>query len=309
MTLDRPEQLLAALILEALFGYPPGLSHPIGWTGRLIAAFDRYWNNAKRARTTIRTRTMGIATAAALIILGAGIGIAIEALAKGWIGMVAVILIATTGLAQRSLHDHVTAVAAPLLAGELASARRAVAMVVGRDTETLGAPGIAAAATETLAESFCDGVVAPVFWFLLLGLPGLFAFKCVSTADSMIGHMNDRYRNFGWASARADDIMNWLPARISGVLICIAGNGGWRIMRRDAGKHLSPNSGWPESAMAGALDVQLGGGTAYDGHWIARANLGDGARPSPTDVQRALCVYRRACLALWCIIGAVICLR
>ncbi len=303
MTFDRPLLLLGALVAEALFGYPKGVRHPVAWIGRLIAALDARWNSGKRRRLS------GLVVALILITIGGVIGMVIERIATGWGGAIAVILIATTGLAQRSLYDHVLAVARPLLAGDIDAARIAVSMIVGRDTQALDASGIAAAASETLAESYCDGVVAPAFWFLILGLPGIFAFKAISTADSMIAHMDDRYRDFGWASARADDALNWVPARIAGLLICLAGGGGWRVMLRDAGKHLSPNSGWPESAMAGVLGVQLGGGAAYDGEWIARANLGDGARPVATDLPRALAVYRRACLALWIIAGALIWLQ
>ena len=300
MTLDRPEQLLAALIAEAVLGYPKRLFHPVSAAGWLIAKLDSQWNAGEHPRI------LGVLVATTLITLGVGAGFAIEHIAIGWSGAIFVVFVATTGLAQRSLYDHVRAVAKPLAAGNLECARDAVAMIVGRDTAALDASGVASAATETLAESFCDGVVAPAFWFLILGLPGLFAFKAISTADSMIGHLDDRYRDFGWASARADDFMNWIPARIAGVLICIAGGGGWRVMLRDAHRHLSPNSGWPESAMAGALGVQLGGGAAYDGEWIARAHLGDGPRPLPTDLSRAIGIYCRACLALWLIAGLII---
>ncbi len=300
MTLDRPEQLLAVLIVEAGLGYPKRLLHPVSAAGWLIAKLDKQWNIGNHRRI------LGVLVAITLITLGVGAGFAIEHIAIGWTGSIIVIFVATTGLAQRSLYNHVRAVAEPLAAGNLETARDAVAMIVGRDTAALDASGVASAATETLAESFCDGVVAPAFWFLILGLPGLFAFKAISTADSMIGHLDDRYRDFGWASARSDDAMNWIPARIAGVLICIAGGRGWRVMLRDAAKHLSPNSGWPESAMAGALGVQLGGGAAYDGEWIARAPLGDGPRPLPADLSRALGIYCRACLALWVMLGLII---
>lgn len=300
MTGDYPALLLAALIVEALLGYPARLAHPVSAVGRLIASCDTKFNNGSNRRI------LGTVLAFILVAMGSGLGVVIEYLASGWSGTIAIILIATTGLAQRSLHDHVSAVAVPLLAGDVSAARIAVARIVGRDTKTLDPSGISAAAIETLAESFCDGVVAPAFWFLLLGLPGLFAFKCISTADSMVGHMDDCYREFGWASARTDDGMNWIPARIAGVLICISGGRGWRIMCRDARKHLSPNSGWPESAMAGALGVQLGGGATYDGEWLARANLGEGPRPIAADLIRALGIYRRACLALWIVAGGCI---
>jgi adenosylcobinamide-phosphate synthase len=292
---DRPALLLTAMIVEAALGYPARLPHPVCGIGRVIAVLDAYWNRGTHKRA------LGVITALILIALGGSAGLLIEHFARGWswVGVLAIVLVATIGLAQRSLHDHVAAVAKPLVAGDLEAARTALAMIVGRDTAALDDSGIAAAATETLAESFCDGIVAPAFWFLILGLPGLFAFKAISTADSMIGHMDDRHRDFGWAAARIDDVMNWIPARIAGVLICLASLGGWRIMLRDGRNHLSPNAGWPESAMAGALRVQLGGGAAYDGEWIARATLGEGHRPLPADLPRAISLYHRACLLLW----------
>lgn len=301
MTLDRPEQLLAALMVEAALGYPAWLlrciGHPVTWTGRLIAAMDQHWNRG------IGQRASGLAAMLVLLTAGGGIGWAIERQAAGWVGTLGVILLATTGLAQRSLWQHVSAVAAPLEQGDLDNARAALSHTVGRDTAGLDEPGIAAAAIETLAESFCDGIVAPAFWFLTLGLPGLLAFKCISTADSMIGHRDARYELFGKASARMDDALNWVPARLSAVLICLAGGGGWRIIWRDARRHLSPNAGWPESAMAGALGVTLGGGAFYDGEWIARQTLGDGPRPVPADLPRAQRVFLRACLLLWLWVG------
>ena len=297
----HPEQLLAALILEAVLGYPAWLlgriGHPVMWTGRLIAVMDELWNQAPYARIA------GVLTTIILLVLGGATGLLIERIASGWIGIAAIVLIATAGLAQRSLHDHVVAVVRPLAAGQIEPARTAISHIVGRDTAALDTSGIAAAAVETLAESFCDGIVAPAFWFLIFGLPGLFAFKAISTADSMIGHFDDRYRDFGWASARLDDVMNWLPARLAGGLICLAGGGGWRILWRDARNHLSPNAGWPESAMAGALPVRLGGGAAYDGEWIARKTLGDGSPPTLADLKAAIAIYRRACLLLWLVIG------
>ena len=301
MIADRAELLLAALMTEAAFGYPAWLlariGHPVIWAGRMIGAMDRRWNRAPYARAG------GVVAAIVLLASGGAAGLLVEHFASGWGGMVAIVLIATTGLAQRSLHDHVMAVVRPLAAGDTDTARTSLSRIVGRDTAVLDTSGIAAAATETLAESFCDGIVAPAFWFLILGLPGLFAIKAISTADSMIGHLDDRYRDFGWASARLDDGLNWVPARVAGGLICLAGGGGWRILWRDARNHLSPNAGWPESAMAGALAVRLGGGAAYDGDWIARETLGDGPLPTVADLKQALVIYRRACLLLWLAIG------
>jgi adenosylcobinamide-phosphate synthase len=225
------------------------------------------------------------------------------------LGLAAIALIATVGLAQRSLHQHVAAVLAPLRAGDLPAARAAVGMIVGRDTADLDAEQITAAALESLAESFNDGVVAPAFWLLVGGLPGLFAYKCVNTADSLIGHKEPRWRMFGWAAARTDDLMNLIPARLAGALIVLAGGRGWRIMRRDARRHASPNAGWPEAAMAGALGVRLGGEARYDGVATARPTFGDGSPPVAFDIERGLTLYRRACILLWLIplmIGLVV---
>jgi len=246
-----------------------------------------------------------VALLALLIGLATLAGGAIERLAGHRWGLVAVVAIGTTGLAQRSLYDHVAAVLGPLARGDLPAARRAVAMIVGRDTDTLDERGVAVAAIESLAESFCDGVVAPAFWFLVAGLPGLFAAKAINTADSMVGHRTPRLVWFGWASARADDLVNWLPARLSGMLVCLGGRGGWRTMWRDAHRHASPNGGWPEAAMAGALERRLGGAISYDGEPAERAVLGAGPMPDAADLARALRIYRIACLLLWIVVGAL----
>ncbi len=309
MTLARPEQLLLALIGEAAIGYPAALfaaiGHPVTWIGAGIAALERGGNRGG----PVRRRAMGGGVVVVLIIGAGVIGWGMETLARGGWGVAAVMLVATTGFAQRSLDDHVRAVAGPLLAGDLIAARGAVARIVGRDTDTLDEAGVALAATESLAESFCDGVVAPAFWFLVAGLPGLLACKAINTADSMIGHRDDRYRWFGWAAARSDDVVNWVPARLSGLMIAAAGGGGFRTMVRDARHHASPNGGWPEAAMAGALGRRLGGPVRYDGEAAARAWLGDGAMPEAADLARALWIYRRACLLLWVMVGGVAWLR
>ena len=293
--------LLLMLIAEAAFGYPRRWRHPVVAVGALIDAVERRWNRGD----AVRQRLGGVALLVLLVGLAALAGGAIERLAgQGW-GLAAVVAIGTTGLAQRSLHDHVAAVLTPLARGDLPGARLAVAMIVGRDTDTLDERGVAVAAIESLAESFCDGVVAPAFWFLVAGLPGLFAAKAINTADSMVGHRTPRLVWFGWASARADDLVNWLPARLSGVLVCLAGRGGWRTMWRDAHRHASPNGGWPEAAMAGALERRLGGAISYDGEPAERAVLGAGPMPDAADLARALRIYRIACLLLWIVVGAL----
>jgi adenosylcobinamide-phosphate synthase len=293
--------LLAALIAEAALGYPRRWPHPVQAAGALIASCERSWNRGGETRR----RLAGVALLATLIALPAALGWLIVRLAgEGW-GLIVIVLVATTSLAQRSLRDHVAAVLAPLAAGDLSAARHAVARIVGRDTAALDEAGIATAAIESLAESFCDGIVAPAFWFLVAGLPGLLVAKAINTADSMVGHRTPALLWFGWACARADDAVNWLPARLSGVVICLAGRGGWATMLRDARQHASPNGGWPEAAMAGALGRRLGGAVTYDGEPAMRATLGEGQAPDAADLRRALHIYRIACLALWIATGAV----
>lgn len=297
-----PWRALSVLVLEAGVGYPAWLNrwapHPVVWIGRAIDGLERLWNRPEWSAGV--RRALGI-VALLLIAGGAGaVGWAIDHLARGrpWLALAA-LLVATTGLAQRSLFEHVAAVSLALRAGDLPAARSAVGRIVGRDVEALDNSGVATAALESLAESFNDGIVAPAFWFLVGGLAGLFAYKAVNTADSMIGHLEPRWRAFGWASARTDDLMNLIPARLAGALVALAGGGGWRVMWRDAGKHASPNAGWPEAAMAGALRVRLGGLAVYDGVVSLRPLFGDGAHPEPDDLRRGLRVYVVACLLMW----------
>lgn len=289
--------LLAILVVEAAVGYPARWPHPVMAAGALIGGVERRWNHGAARRTK------GIGLVLVLVAVAGGAGWAIAHVATGRLGFVLVVMAGTVGLAQRSLNDHVEAVADPLAAGDLAEARLMVARIVGRDTGALDEAGVATAAIESLAESFCDGVVMPAFWFLVAGLPGLFAAKAINTADSMVGHRTARFAAFGWASARADDLIAWIPARLSGALICLAGRRGWRIMARDAARHASPNGGWPEAAMAGALGCRLGGPVSYDGEPAPRPVMGGGPSPAAIDLGRALTVYRGACLLLWLIVG------
>ncbi len=286
-------------MLEGTVGWPPRLSHPVVWVGGLIAGMERAWNGPERSAKA--RRALGVATLLILIAVAGGAGWGLERLAASapfWPGLAIVVIWGATGLAARSLFDHVRAVARPLASGDLPAARLAVSMIVGRDVEAMDEGGVATAALESLAESFCDGVVAPVFWFVVGGLPGLFVYKAVNTADSMIGHMEPRWRAFGWATARTDDVMNWIPARIAGALIALGGWQGWRIMWRDARKHASPNAGWTEAAMAGALRVRLGGPVRYDGITTHRPDFGDWAPPRAHDLRRGLRVYGVACAVL-----------
>ncbi|MDP3747106.1 MAG: adenosylcobinamide-phosphate synthase CbiB [Phenylobacterium sp.] len=289
-----PWLVLGAAAIEAAVGYPRRLHavvpHPVAWTGWALRGLDRTFNRGG----DFGRRLAGLATL--LIVVGAagGVGYALDRALTGW-GLVLAALVGSLGLAARSLYDHVGAVRRALAADDLEAARAAVGMIVGRDTAGLDRQGVAAAALESLAESFNDGVVAPLFWFLVAGLAGLFAYKAVNTADSVIGHREAPYRDFGWAAARTDDLMNLIPARIAGALIALVAGRGWATMFRDAPRHASPNAGWPEAAMAGALGVRLGGVATYDGVAYQRPTFGDGAPPSPRDLRRGLGLYLRAC--------------
>ena len=289
-----PWIVLAAAAVEGAFGYPRRLPHPVVWIGAALGRLEAALTHGG----DLRRRAAGILTL--LLVAGAAglSGFLVDRFLQGW-ALILTIALASTGLAARSLYDHVAAVSRALDPGaNLPLARAAVAMIVGRDTAALDEAGVAAAALESLAESFNDGVVAPLFWFLIAGPAGLFAYKAVNTADSMIGHREEPYRCFGWAAARADDLMNLIPARIAGALIALVAGCGWRVMWRDAAKHVSPNSGWPEAAMAGALGVRLGGPASYDGVPHERPTFGEGPRPSPLDLRRGLGLYLRACAVL-----------
>ncbi|MBV8505642.1 MAG: cobalamin biosynthesis protein CobD [Alphaproteobacteria bacterium] len=300
--------LVAGLAVDALFGDMPRLfrfiPHPVVLAGRAIAFFDRKLNREDRSEASRRER--GIVTVVVLVGAAALLGAAVEGVCRGGLmgGVVEAVLIGVL-VAQRSLYEHVAAVAAALARGGLAGGREAVRHIVGRDPMSLDAHGVARAAIESLAENFSDGVVAPVFWYLLLGLPGLFAYKMANTLDSMIGHRTQHYRAFGWAAARFDDVLNTVPAPLSGVLLAAAAvfasnsrpGHAFTIMLRDGRRHHSPNAGWPESAMAGALGLALAGPRRYPEGVVADPWLGDGsARAEVADIWRGLQLYRLACL-------------
>jgi adenosylcobinamide-phosphate synthase len=300
--------LVAGLAIDALFGDMPAIfrhvPHPVVLAGRAIAFFDRKLNREVRSEESRRVR--GIITVIVLVGSAALVGLVIERVCRGsLLGAIVEIMLIATLVAQRSLYEHVAAVASALDKGGLAGGRAAVRHVVGRDPMSLDAHGVARAAIESLAENFSDGVVAPVFWYLILGLPGLFAYKMANTLDSMIGHRTPRYLSFGWAAARLDDVLNAVPAPLSGLLLVIAaafaksGRPGHAlaIMLRDGRKHHSPNAGWPEGAMAGALNLALAGPRRYPEGLVADPWIGDGsARAATSDIGRALQLYRLACL-------------
>jgi adenosylcobinamide-phosphate synthase len=271
----------------------------------LIDALDARWNRA--SDTPVKRRLAGVAAALIAIALAAGVGLLVQmAMPSGWRGIVLLGALAWPFVALRSLYDHVAAVRDPLGAGDIGAARKAVAMIVGRDPNQLEEAGIARAAIESLAENASDGVVAPLFWGALFGLPGIVGYKAINTLDSMIGHRSERHAAYGWAAARIDDVANFIPARLTGLLFALTGpspRDALLCMVRDARHHRSPNAGWPEAAMAGALGVRLCGPRSYHGDPADEPWLNGGARdPAAADISRALEAYVRAMLT----VGAVL---
>ena len=284
--------LALALVLDAIFGEPDWLwrrvAHPAVLFGRVIDRLERLLNEGTNRRAK-----------GALAVLALAVVVWLPAWVLSWDIFFGVfeVLGAAVLLAQRGLADHVGAVADALRVS-LAEGRGAVARIVGRDPETLDQAGVARAAIESAAENFSDGVVAPVFWFLIGGLPGIAVYKAVNTADSMIGHRSERFAEFGWAAARLDDLINWIPARLAGLLICLVGGGraAMAVMLRDAGLHKSPNAGWPEAATAASLEIALAGPRVYGGAVTDDPYLNaEGRRAAgPADIEAAVRLIWRA---------------
>ena len=302
--------MLVALLVEAAISWPDALydriGHPVTWLGSLIETCDQRFN--RQGDTATIRRLDGIAVALGIILaVWLAAMLVVWLLPAGWIGAVLTGLLAWPLVAARSLYDHVKAVALPLARGDLDSAREAVALIVGRDPARLNAAGVGRAALESLAESASDGVVAPLFWGVIFGLPGIAAYKAINTMDSMIGHLSPRHEAFGWAAARIDDLANLIPARMTGLLFAaVSGHwqASWYCLWRDAGKHRSPNAGWPEAALAGALGIRLSGPRVYgdrmsDDAWVNEA----APDPTPMDLGRGLDLYLKAMLALGLILA------
>jgi adenosylcobinamide-phosphate synthase len=298
---------LFALLIELIVGYPDRLfrtiGHPVTWMGRLIDWLDRMLNHDSATRA--RRRAAGVIALGTVIVIVIATAYAVERLIFLFLpfGMVWLAVLASTLIAQRSLHSHVAAVATALEQGGLASGREMVSHIVGRDPDALDEAGVARAAIESLAENYSDGVVAPVFWMALAGLAGGAAYKAINTADSMIGHRTARHEAFGWASARLDDLVNLPPSRLSALCIIaaaavtagVSAKHAWRAVHRDAHRHRSPNAGYPEAAMAGALGLALAGPRVYGGVRVEDATMGGGRREATTgDIRAALVLYRRA---------------
>ena len=305
--------MVVAMAMDALLGWPDRLfariRHPVVWLGRLVAALDAHVN--RESDPLAARRVGGIAAALIVILLAAGIGLAVRRLMpSGLTGAVLTGIVAWPFVAFRSLYDHVAAVRDPLRAGNVDAGRKAVSMIVGRDPDKLDEAGIARAAIESLAENASDGVVAPVFWGVLFGLPGIIGYKAVNTLDSMIGHRSPRHEAFGWAAARIDDVANFIPAKLTGLLFALLAGSkrsqAMACMRKDARQHRSPNAGWPEAAMAGALAVRLCGPRTYEGELAEEPWLNGGARdPAAADITRALELYVGAMFALAVVLAVI----
>jgi len=303
------------MLIELCLGYPDRLQraigHPVTWIGRLIALLDRSLN--REATGPQARRAAGIVAVLVVLVIVGVLAIAIQdALLRVPFGIFAVGVLASTLVAQRSLLRHVSNVADALEKGGVAAARAAVAHIVGRDTDGLDAAGIARAAIESLAENFSDAIVAPVFWMVIGGLPGAALYKAINTADSMIGHRTQRYAAFGWAAARLDDVVNLPASRLCALLLIAAAApakdasaaDAWRAVRRDAARHRSPNAGYPEAAIAGALGLSLAGPRSYGGVQVDDALMGDGRREAgAADIRRALALYRVADAILIALLG------
>ena len=302
-------------MIELCAGYPQTLlraiGHPVTWIGRLIAALDRALN-----RDTVKAKWRRAAGIIAIFLLLGMVGtiafVVQHELLRLPFGLVVIAVIASSLIAQRSLYRHVADVATALEQGGVIAGRAAAAKIVGRDTGALDTAGVARAAIESLAENFSDAVVAPVFWMAIAGLPGAALYKAINTADSMIGHRTPRHEAFGWAAAKLDDLVNLPASRLSALLLVAAASldktaaAAWRAVLRDASRHRSPNAGYPEAAMAGALGLSLAGPRVYGGVTIEDATMGDGRRDATTaDIRRALTLYRYADAILIALVAAI----
>ena len=302
-------------MIEAALGYPAPvyavIRHPVTWIGALIARLELLLNRADWPDE--KRKQAGIVALVTVLAASGGVAGALTFLAPRTVeGFLLLALLASTLMAQRSLYDHVRRVAAALERDGLSAGRAEVAMIVGRDVEALDVAGVSRAAVECLAENFSDGVVAPAFWTAALGLAGGALYKAANTADSMIGHKSERYLHFGWAAARFDDYINLPASRLAALWLILAAatlrgasvRDAIAAVRRDAGKHRSPNAGWPEAALAGALGFKLAGPRAYHGEMLDDVYMGDGrAALNAQDIFRALALYRRACLIQMAALG------
>jgi len=297
--------MLVALALDAMVGWPDRLyariGHPVTWLGALIEALDKRFNRDAWLAWTRRLAGVGVAigVTALIIVIGAGLQAVVP---EGGASVLLVGVLAWPLVAARSMYDHIVNVARPLAADDVEGARKAVSLIVGRDPNQLDAAEIRRSTLESLAENTSDGIVAPLFYGVIFGLPGIMAYKAINTLDSMIGHRNERHGDFGWAAARLDDLVNLIPARLTGLIFALVGKRtrpAFRVMGRDAANHRSPNAGWPEAAMAGALGVRLSGPRSYGDHVADEPWLnGDSPDPAQNDLAEGLALFRRAMFAV-----------
>jgi len=294
------------MLIELCVGYPERLArtigHPVTWIGGLIGALDRTLN--RDAAAASRRRAAGVVAVLILMIVVGTIAFIVQyELLRLPFGILLTALLASTLIAQRSLHRHVADVAVALEIKNLAAGRAAVSHIVGRDTAALDEAGVARAAIESLAENFSDAVVAPVVWLVIAGLPGAALYKAINTADSMIGHRTERYAAFGRAAARLDDLVNLPASRLAALLLIAAAalrqdaaaSDAWHTVWLDARRHRSPNAGYPEAAIAGALGLSLAGPRVYGGVRVDDAPMGGGRwDANAADIRRALALYRTA---------------
>ncbi|HJV34420.1 adenosylcobinamide-phosphate synthase CbiB [Geomonas sp.] len=285
--------VVAAVVLDLVLGDPRALPHPVVAIGRLISLLEgvlrRLCVNLRLAGVILLVTTVGITYAVAAVVLKAAYAVSTEA------GFVVSVYIAWVCLAARSLHLESAKVVKALRGGDLPAARTALSYIVGRETAQLDEPEVVRGAVETVAENTGDGVIAPLFYLMIGGPPLAIAYKAVNTLDSMVGYKNDRYLELGWASARFDDLANFIPARLTALLMVLASpicalsaGGAWRIMRRDCRNHSSPNSGFPEAAAAGALGVRLGGANRYFGKLVEKPTIGDATLPLSVDAYQGV---------------------
>lgn len=272
-----------AYFIDKLVGDPPHWPHPVRWIGSLISLFEKRLNHGKSKRLKGVAMLLFVLLIAFLIVK---VFVVISYRIHPIAGIIVESIIIATTIAQKSLKEASLDVYGPLEKGDLAGARIKLSYIVGRDTETLNEGEIARGAIETVAENTSDGVTAPLFWALIGGAPLAMVYRATNTCDSMVGYVNDRYKDFGWASAKWDDVMNWIPSRVTGILMLIGTKPNkmeyrraWMILFRDAKKHPSPNSGWGEAAMAAILGIQLGGINYYKGILSNRAKMGEPLHP------------------------------
>lgn len=302
--------LPVALLIDSLIGYPDRLyrtiGHPVSAMGILISCGDKLLNRSTFSKSV--RYLLGSCLLLFILLVSISVGVALERFLQGWFQLIELLLVSSL-LATKSLADHVKNVSESFKK-DIASARTSVSMIVGRDTADMDEATVSRAALESLAENFSDGIIAPALFYAAFGLPGILAHKMVNTADSMIGHKNDKYTAFGWASARTDDLLNLIPARLTGSLILLTRPGqlfnNLKIVLRDAPKHVSPNAGWPETALACVLQTRFGGPRQYKGQTLDGVWLGSGGQEvNAASIDLGLKVYWQAFALFWLLVTSL----